>query len=182
MLISNKIKTLLSIVSAGYLSPLHNVLGNALLGPLGAICLIIGLAIAIWRWRAPNMMFMLLTLVVGLIPDMWSRQPPSFANMIVSLPALMILTGLGASVVAQYFWKTTDLVHDVRLLLASTAVVVVSVGIVAWLLFGVWLNDPRVDEAYQGQLGQLAAFLYRRSDHFTRTSCTYNLRSGDCNA
>ncbi len=182
VLISSTIKTLLSIVSAGDLSPLHNVLGNALLGPLGAICLIIGLAIAIWRWRAPNMMFMLLTLVVGLIPDMWSRQPPSFANMIVALPALMILTGLGASVVAQYFWKTTDLVHDIRLLLASTAVVVVSVGIVAWLLFGVWVNDPRVDEAYHGQLGRLAAFLDRASDNLTTTICTYNLRSGDGNA
>src|SRR5258708_13071320 len=142
MLISNKIKTLLSIVSAGDLSPLHNVLGNALLGPLGAICLIIGLAIAIWRWRAPNMMFMLLTLVVGLIPDMWSRQPPSFANMIVALPSLMILTGLGASVVAQYALKTTDLSHDLRLLATTVAVAPISPGTSACMFFATSFHNP----------------------------------------
>ena len=96
--------------------------------------------------------------------------------MIVALPALIMLTGLGASVVVKYLWKTTDLFRDSRVLVATIGTLATSTIIVALMLFGVWTNNTQVDEAYHGQLGRLAAFLDRTKDNLTTTICTYNLQ------
>jgi 4-amino-4-deoxy-L-arabinose transferase-like glycosyltransferase len=176
-LINTTLQTLASVVAVGDPLPQHNLPGSALIGPIGAILLVVGLVVAIRRFRAPNMAFALLALVVGLLPGMWSRGEPNFANTILALPAILALIGLGASVALQQALKTSNLLTNWRAALLVAAVTAGSVVYLDGALFQQWANDQAVDSAFHGRLGRLAVYLDSVRDNLTTSICTLNLRS-----
>lgn len=181
-LINATFKAIGSLVLAGDPLPEHNLTDGALIGPLGAILLIVGLVVAIRCRRLPNMFLMLLTLVVGLLPDAWTRGEPNFAHSIIALPALMALIGLGAETVAHQFAQRFAQarlsfvpLQDRRVLLMTGLVAVVSLLMVSQTVFYDWAARPDVDIAFNGRLGRLAAYLDRTDDTLTTSICTLNL-------
>ncbi|MCC7450916.1 MAG: glycosyltransferase family 39 protein [Anaerolineae bacterium] len=182
MLISSSFKTLASLAFVGDPSPQHNLSGLPLLGPVGVILLVVGLVVAARRWRWPNMLLMLLTLVVGLLPAMWARTAPNFANQIVALPAIMALVGLGASVIIEQILSRRatlnghigSLIHA-RVFLTLLIALALGTLSIRDLLFQQWANSNRVDMAYNGRLGRLAAYLDRANDGLSTSICSLNL-------
>src|SRR5262249_16223717 len=77
-MISSALQTVVAIFYMGDPSPAHNLPGSPLIGPTGGIILIIGLVVALRRWRAPNMALALIVLAVGLLPGAWSRGDVDF--------------------------------------------------------------------------------------------------------
>ncbi len=181
-LIDSTLRTFASVVAAGDPLPQHNLPGSALIGPIGAVLLIVGLLVAIQRFRAPNMAFTLLSLVVGLLPGMWSRGEANFANTILALPAILALIGLGASVVLQRALKTSRLLASWRAALLVAAVTAGSVVYLDDALFRQWANDQAVDSAFHGRLGRLAVYLDHAHDDLTTSICTPNLRGSGSQA
>src|SRR5258708_9891693 len=177
VLLTNAFKTLASIFFTGDSAPQHNLPGSALIGPLAALFFVIGLVGALRAWRKPNMMLVVLALVFGLLPAIWSGTEPNFANMVIALPGIMALIGLGASIAAARLWKTASPISDPRALGAALLIAAVSAAITAWMFFGVWNGSSAVSDAYRGQLGRLAVYLDHTSDNLTTTMCTYNLMS-----
>lgn len=178
-LLRSTVKTVGSLFVTGDPLPQHNLPGHPLLGLVGAILLLIGLLTAIRRWRWPNMALMLLTLLIGLLPGVWSRGEPNFTYTILALPAIMTFIGLGALVVAQQAFKLTNLAGNGRALLAGGAIAAISVYFLSGALFQQWPRNQSVDQAYYGRLGRLAAYLDRTQDGLTTSICTLNLTSSD---
>jgi 4-amino-4-deoxy-L-arabinose transferase-like glycosyltransferase len=181
-LIGSTLRTLASVVTVGDPLPQHNLPSGPLIGPIGVVLLVIGLLVAIRRFRAPNMAFVLLSLVVGLLPGMWSRGDPSFANMILVLPAILALIGVGASVALQQMLRTSNLLTNWR---AALLVATVTAGSVVYLdgaLFRQWANDQAVGNAFHGRLGRLAVYLDHTHDNLTTSICTPNLRGSGSQA
>ncbi len=178
-LINTTLRGVASIVVAGDPSPDHNLPGSALVGPLGTILLVIGLVVAARRWRLPNMALMLCTLVIGLLPAVWSRGAPDFTKMIVALPAIMALIGLGAAVAGRQLLQVKRLTQDRRAIVLLAAVGIASVLYIGETLFRRWAYYGDVDEAYTSRLGRLAAYLDRTNDGLPTTICTLNLRADE---
>lgn len=178
-LLNSTARTVGSLFLAGDPLPQHNMPGSPLIGPLGSVLLLIGLLTAIRRWRWPNMALMLLTLLIGLLPGLWSRGEPNFTYTILALPAIMALVGLGALVAAQQAFKLNNLTGNGRALLAGAAIAAVSLYFTSTALFQQWPRSQGVDQAYYGRLGRLAAYLDRNHDGLTTSICTLNLTSAD---
>ncbi len=176
-LLNTAISALASVFIAGDPSPERNLPGSPLVGPLGAILLLIGLVVVVRRWRLPNMMLMLLTLVLGLLPAAWSRGAPDFSKMVVALPAIMALIGLGAAVAGRLLLHVKHLTQDRRAILLLLAVALASVLYLGEALFRRWAYYGPVDEVYHGRLGRLAAYLDRTHDGLPTSICTFNLRT-----
>jgi 4-amino-4-deoxy-L-arabinose transferase-like glycosyltransferase len=176
--INTTFKAVSSLFLVGDPLPEHNLTSSALIGPLGAILLIIGLVVAVRCRRSPNMFLMLLTLVIGLLPDAWTRGEPNFAHSVLALPALMALIGLGADAVvqriAQAKYQFVPL-RDRRVFLATALIAIVSLLLVSQTIFQDWAKRPDVDMAFRGRLGRLAAYLDRTNDQLTTSICTLNL-------
>ncbi len=178
-LISTTLQTFASIVFAGDPTIQHNLPGYPLIGPLGGILLLVGLVAAARRWRAPNMMLILLTLIVGLFPAAWARSGPNFTNMIVALPALMALMGLGAVTVLHQVRKVGNLFADPQALIAALGTALITGIVTGVLLFRVWPNTPGIESVYHETLGHLAIFLDRTPDNLTTSICSLSQGSAE---
>jgi 4-amino-4-deoxy-L-arabinose transferase-like glycosyltransferase len=176
-LISTTLKTLASIVLIGDSSLEHNLPGYALIGPVGAVLLIVGIVTAARQWRGPNMMLALLTLVIGLFPAVWLRTAPDFTAMIVALPGIMALTGLGAASVLRMILKVRSLFANRQATTALLAIGIISGGIAASLVFQTWPRTPGVERAYHSMLGHLAIYLDQTRDSEPTSICSVSFGS-----
>ncbi|MEP7287519.1 MAG: glycosyltransferase family 39 protein [Chloroflexota bacterium] len=179
--LGSALETLGSIVLIGDRAVTHNLPGSPLLGPLGGLLLLIGLVVALQHWRAPNMMFVLLVLVVGLFPDAWSRTNTNFGTMTVALPAIVVLVGFGASLVMDRIRHVPDLLRDSRTMAFATGIALICAALTGFILFGIWANHASIDRAYHGQLGRLATYLDHTKDTLTTSICTFNMGRADAN-
>jgi 4-amino-4-deoxy-L-arabinose transferase-like glycosyltransferase len=76
----------------------HNISGRPVFDPLSSVFLVLGLYIAVRRWRDPRYAFVLIWLLLMLVPSMISiRQVPNFLRVTGTIPALFALPSLGAA-------------------------------------------------------------------------------------
>lgn len=176
-LLQTTLQTLASLFVRGDPLVYHNVPGLPLLNIGAAILFLIGLIVALTRWRTPGMALIVLTLVIGLIPGAWARTAPDFTNIVLALPAVMLLIALGLLTVVRQLWKVTDPYDHKPTRRLSIVLVMISLFLVSRNLFLVWPNVNGFDEAYHAQLGYLAAYLDRTYDGLTTSICTYNLKA-----
>ena len=174
-LFSSALKTLAAIFVMGDPSPTHNLPGSPLIGLTGGVFLMIGIVVAIRHWRAPNMAFSLIILGVGLIPGIWSRGEADFSRIILAIPPLMMLVGLGADSVRERIWKPGDRSRYWQQIGLTVIATAAGVAIVSDSLFNQWATDGSVLSAYHGRLGALAAYLDRTYDDLTTSICTFKL-------
>ncbi|HVO43572.1 MAG TPA: hypothetical protein VMT34_13155, partial [Aggregatilineales bacterium] len=117
------------------------------------------------------------SLIVGLLPALWSRGPVDFTKMVVALPAVIGLAGLGADTLARSVLRLTD--TDRLLGQPATLVPIVGLTLVAmvfaWTELKSWGGRADVSATYSGRLGHLAAYLDRVQDTLTTSICTLNL-------
>jgi len=102
-LIDNLLKTGAMFVLRGDPNPERNPALRPILDPFSAIFFVIGLAIALWRWRVPAYLFSLLWLLVLSLPGVVTvAGVPHFGRTIGALPVVYILCTVG--LVAAWDW------------------------------------------------------------------------------
>jgi 4-amino-4-deoxy-L-arabinose transferase-like glycosyltransferase len=150
-----------SVFLQGDRDPSRNLPGVPLVGPVMAVLLVVGLAVALRRWREPRYALVLIVLAAGLLTDSWVGTETTFSADLVALPAVYILPGIGVMALwrelrgrgVQRAWQSVALILVV--LLAAN---VIAVG---HHVFQDWRHDPQVAEVYHAHLGYLAIYLDR---------------------
>ncbi|GAB4428251.1 MAG: hypothetical protein Kow00106_23740 [Anaerolineae bacterium] len=152
-----------------------NVPERALLGPVLALLLILGVVTAIRRWRDPRHALLLLVLACGVLTDAWIGREVNFSEHLVALPAVFLLVGVGL----QSLWQWLHGREVARAWQPVTALVVVIVLVNVWTvrarLFDDWRHDPAVRTAYHSDLATLAAYLDRTPDGLPVSLCVTGL-------
>ncbi len=147
----------------GDMSPNHNVPGRPVMNPLMGGLLVMGIGVALARWRQPSYGLTLLWLVVGLLPTLFLPRKPDFEFMVMILPVIFVFPALAlysgfraARRIPARRWR--------RLAMAG-----VSTGVAALVAsslaqtyrdyFIIWpkLGDVRLN--YEADLGVLAHYL-----------------------
>jgi hypothetical protein len=174
---ASSLQAILSIAIHGDTTATHNIPGFGMVGPVGVVLLLIGLGVAVRSWRVPSSGLLLIAVMIGLLPAAWTSSDVDFSRMILALPALAALIGLGASTLTEALLKSPVNLRaaplpNVLLLVAT----VVAAGVTT-LQLADWGKRPDVETAYNGQLGHLAAFLDQNQDELTTSICTLNLEN-----
>jgi hypothetical protein len=81
---------------------LYNLPGRPIFDPFTAAVFLIGIIIALFRWRASRTAFVLIWLGAGLAPVMLSWPPASTSHAILAQPATYLLAGLGLDVILSW--------------------------------------------------------------------------------
>lgn len=139
----------------------YNIPGRPVFDWLTAVFFVLGLLVALWRWKRPSYALVLLWFVVGIVPSLITGPTANTTRNLAALPAVYILPVIG-------FVTLIDGVRQ-RVTLSETWVW----GIVAgWLLFagGVTVNDyfgrwgtaVEVRDAYRHTLVEEVAYLQEK--------------------
>jgi DNA-binding beta-propeller fold protein YncE/4-amino-4-deoxy-L-arabinose transferase-like glycosyltransferase len=145
----------------------HNVPGLAMLGaPLG-ILFALGIGLALWRWRRPEVLLLLVWLFVNLwagiltVPSETPHGTRTIANVpIVALIAALFLAEVWA-VAEGLLKRQPQLVH---LVVAGVVLIVAAVELDTY--FGQQANHPEVWSAFNGNDSAIARFINEISpDH-----------------
>jgi 4-amino-4-deoxy-L-arabinose transferase-like glycosyltransferase len=73
------------------------------LDPISSLCFIIGLAIALWRWKRPNYLFIVVWFLIMALPGIFAAEAPHFHRGIGALPALCLLSAIGLVSVKEWW-------------------------------------------------------------------------------
>lgn len=163
------------VIWQGDPDPAHTYAEMALLGPVLAVLLLVGVGTAIRRWRDPRYALLLMVLAAGVLTDAWVRVEPTFSANLVALPAVYVLPGVGALAVWRALrgrgmrnaWQPVTLV--------LVLILVANVIVIRTRLFDDWRNDDAVRDAYHASLGYLAAYLDRTPDGLPVSMCALRL-------
>jgi hypothetical protein len=100
-LAENVINVLGMFVLTGDALPYYGIPGRPFLEPAGAALLIIGLLIAVWRWRKPEYMFLLLWFFLTLAPTMLSFPAPNSIRAIGAQVVVFIFIGIAVAAIVR---------------------------------------------------------------------------------
>lgn len=95
MLIEYTLKTLGMFAFSGDDEALYNIPYRPVFGVVGAAFFLVGLAVAVWRWRQPAYAFLLLWMAAGLAPGAMAVPAASLGHTILAQPATMIFPAIG---------------------------------------------------------------------------------------
>ncbi len=126
-----------------------------LLYPLWFVLLLAGMWLALRRWREPTYALVLLLFGVGMLPGLWLQDTRPDRALIVAQPALYILPGLGAFVVARTVQRS-EMLGGWRFV---ATLVGIAFGGAAWQAYdALWQTWPDQD-AYHADVVALANYL-----------------------
>ena len=126
----------------------YNLPGRPVLEGVTAVGFLLGLLLALGRWRQPAYPFLLLWLVVGLAPSLITGATANTTRNIAALPPLYLLAAVGWAFILR---QTAVLGRSAPPLLGGLVLAWAGVSSgVAY--FGVWGNQPEVRAAYQASL------------------------------
>jgi 4-amino-4-deoxy-L-arabinose transferase-like glycosyltransferase len=124
----------------------YNVSGRPVFGPVLGTLAVLGLLVSIARWRQPRCFLLLTWLSLGLAPSMLTPEAPSFVRAIGALPAVAMLTGVGAVTAWDWVEKPGFFQFLLALLLALNGFSTFRALFVAWPV------QSQVREVYQAAL------------------------------
>ena len=76
---------------------------RAVLDPISSLCFVIGLAVALWRWKRPNYLLVVLWFLIMALPGAFTAEAlPHFHRGIGALPALCFLSAIGVVSIKQW--------------------------------------------------------------------------------
>jgi hypothetical protein len=140
--------------------------------PVGAILFIVGVGLAVWRWRRPANVLALIWLVVSLSPSMLSLPAPHLLRAVAAQAVTFALAGLGAAELIRWAQRLSPKRLD-RL---------VYVGLTVWWFafavwnyqgyFSIWANNDEVRFYYQGAISEAARYLDRSADTTPVAACS----------
>jgi len=109
-------RTLLMFTTRGDFIPRHNVSHRPVFDPLMGLAFVVGLVVALRRWREPDKAFVLIWTAVMLLPTVLAEDAPHFLRAVGVLPVLFVLPALGLNGVWRFVAARTSAT------LATTAV------------------------------------------------------------
>jgi hypothetical protein len=125
---------------------LYNLPGRPIFDPLTALVFLIGIILALVRWRASRVAFVLIWLMAGLAPILLSWPPASPSHAILAQPAVYLLAGLGLDATLSFLAAAQAARSKRKSSLAvgvALAVIVLNVALTVRDYFGVWItSDP----------------------------------------
>ncbi|MGD2077089.1 MAG: phospholipid carrier-dependent glycosyltransferase, partial [Chloroflexota bacterium] len=81
----------------------YNIPGRPVLNLITAVFFLVGLGLALWRWRKPAYAFLLIWIGVGILPSLITGPVANTTRNLGALPALYILPAIGFMGLAQPF-------------------------------------------------------------------------------
>jgi hypothetical protein len=175
------IGALSGLILRGDIYPEFNLPGRPALGPATGILMLIGVGIAIARWRRSSYALLLGWLLVGLIPSAWSQRSPNFEAMVVILPAVFAFPAITLQTLHTIFSKITHGHERVRRVQVIALMVVAILGAnTIWTFYDYFERWPLLGDVcldYQADLGLLAHFLDTTHDPAPVSICVKPLPS-----
>lgn len=138
---------------------LYNVSGRPIFTGITAVFFLLGLGLALWRWRQSRYALLLIWLLMGTAPAMLAPPEASLTHTIAAQPAAIILLAVGVA----FVWRWLDkrgAIWGAILVSALLFYVAVSDGVA---YFSVWKNNEEVRELYQGGITAVADAMIAQS-------------------
>ena len=105
-MIETSLRTLGMFAFVGDPLPYYDVPDRPVFEPFGALLLLAGLLIALYRWRQPLYAFIILWFFVSLAPGMLSQPAPNYTRTLGVQTVLFAMVGLGVAEVVKRFSRT----------------------------------------------------------------------------
>lgn len=170
------ISSIAALALRGDMLPQHNLPGHPVLGPVLAVLMVVGIGVALARWRRAEYGLALLWLCVGLVPAAFLPHNPDFEYIAVILPVVFLFPALGLAVLYNSVRRIMP-AQAVRVTVPAISVLVVGLVTGNALLtyrdyFLIWpsLGDVRLN--YGSDLGVLAHYLDTTRDPSPISICT----------
>ncbi|WP_162909560.1 glycosyltransferase family 39 protein [Aggregatilinea lenta] len=150
----------------------YNVPDVALLGPLLSLLMLVGVVRSVQRWREPRYALLLLSLLAGLVTDIWIAPEPTFSANLAALPALYILPAIGVMVVWRALSVRGSRVQALRWATVLVLAAFVLNAALTWdRVFAQWSDKDGADAVFHADLGRVAAYLDRSSSESPAAIC-----------
>jgi 4-amino-4-deoxy-L-arabinose transferase-like glycosyltransferase len=136
---------------------LYNLPGRPILDPATAVALLVGIVVALRRWRANRTAFVLIWLGAGLIPVLLSWPPASNSHAILAQPAVFLLAGLGlegAAALARVDERRKSLLS----IAFGLVVIALSAGLSARDYFGAWNTSDSARWEHQATVTEMGRY------------------------
>lgn len=168
--------SLAAVALRGDVSPEHNVPGQPIMGPITGVLLVIGIGVALARWRQAQYGLALLWLAAGLLPTALLPHKSDFEFMAVILPILFVFPAIGLTAISDVMHRTLLDRYQQLLASAMTAIAIFMVLITAVRTFQsyfvIWPALHEVQLTYNADLGSLVHYLDTSSDPTPVSICT----------
>ena len=130
----------------------YNIPGRPLFDPLTGLLFVIGVLVALWRWRRPAYGFLLLWFGLGIVPSLVTGPTANTTRNLAALPAIYILLGVGMVTSASWLWHHRT-IQGRRWYVALLGLLLLFVTTRdSYDYFVRWGLDPDVRAAYQVNL------------------------------
>jgi 4-amino-4-deoxy-L-arabinose transferase-like glycosyltransferase len=143
---------------------MYNLSGRPWLGAVEGVLFCIGVLLALWQWKRPRHMMVLLWLVAGSAPSIVTGVSASATRAVAILPVLYVFPAVG--LVACFKWLEGRIKGRwVRVIFVlAAAFLVLTVGVQTYSdYFVVWANERDVRVAYHTTLFEVARDLDRQA-------------------
>ncbi len=164
--IRNTLATLGMFSLAGDVDPRNNLPGRPVFDLFLGLFFYLGLGLAFWRWRRLPYPWLLASLLVMLVPTVFSDYAPHFRRALGAAPLIALLTAVGLAALwdkAATAWSARHTAPGSLLRqpgFYAGAAVLIAVGLSAGLAvrdyFDRWANSPDLFYAFDEGLWQLA--------------------------
>jgi 4-amino-4-deoxy-L-arabinose transferase-like glycosyltransferase len=151
---------------------LFNVYGRPIFDWVTAVFFLLGLGVALWRWRQPAYALTLIWLLGGTAPAMLSTPAASLTHTIAAQPPAFLLLAGGIAVSYKLLaisrkpsseGRTEHATRNTQHASRNTAFAFLAVGLIlyygllsVYAYFGVWNRQPEVRELHQGGITAVA--------------------------
>lgn len=136
----------------------QNVAGRPVFDPVTAVLFYMGVALALWRWREPRMMLLLLWLATAAVPSLVTVDAPSSIRMINVLLVATIFPALVLNIFTAFSTEKRGLSTDLGYLLG-----VLLIGYHIWWtatgVIHIWPQNEEVRFVWQEALTDTAVYL-----------------------
>lgn len=138
----------------------YNIPGRPIFDPILAVPFVLGLLIAIRKWRTPAYGYTLLWLAFGLAPTLVVGAFTSTIHSIAAQPPVFICLALGLVAIARFLSR----IHSAAAPIFVAALIVFSGTVTALDYFERWGQSPQVRAAYNNTFASMIDKVNTRSD------------------
>jgi 4-amino-4-deoxy-L-arabinose transferase-like glycosyltransferase len=142
----------------------YNIPGRPVLGLITAAFFLIGLLMALWRWRQPAYAFLLIWFAVGILPSLITGPEANTTRNMGALPPTYVFPAIGFVSLAQLAigrWGRSARVPSFGILILWLLLTAILVG---RDYFSRWAQSPDVRAAYQHTLTEGLDYLMESPD------------------
>jgi 4-amino-4-deoxy-L-arabinose transferase-like glycosyltransferase len=133
--IETSLNTLGMFAFVGDPLPYYDLPGRPILEPIGALLLLLGLLIALWRWRKPEYAFLLIWFFGSLAPGLLSQPAPNYTRTLGVQVVMFSLIGLAVAAIVTR-WRS-------KIVYAGLAIV--AAGNLIWTVHDYFTVWPSID-------------------------------------